>query len=473
MRTFVLYPYKGEVFMSALGNPSFTPAPKQPVPPVPPSQTREPDPPHGGGGSSRWPWVVLGLVVLSGVAAWQWSARRQSDQQQAATRTTVKTAKVAMGPLVQTVRVNGMTASRSFVNVTAPIMRGPESGREMVLLFLIQSGSRVKKGQLVAQIDAKTLEDHIDDIGDDIEQAEADIRKRQAEHAVDLENLNQTIRAAKAEYEKAQLDAKAAEVRTEVERELLKLAAEESAARYKQVQGDTKQKLIGYAAEIRILNITKERHYRHRGRHEADLKKFKIFAPMDGLAVVQSMWRGGEMSLIQQGDQVTIGQLFMKVVDPTKMTIEGNINQADSSSFRVGQKADIEFDAFPGMKMQGDVYSIGALATRGWRENYYIRNLPVRVNITGSDPKLIPDLSAAADVVTNQVANAKLVPLGAVQTEGAQSVVYVRGAKGFEKRTVTIGERNNTHAVVKAGLEVGDEVALDKPAEAPATVASL
>ncbi len=453
--------------MSALGQPNFPqPVPPPAVGPVPAPKTPPP--------SRPWGWYIAGAVVLAAVGAWLALGERQTaEQKQAAAQTVVKTAKVTQGSLVQTVRVAGVTASRAFVNVTVPIIRSPESGRDMVLLYLVQSGARVKKGELVGQIDAKSIEDHLEDVKDDIEQSLADIRKRKAEQAIDLENLNQTIRASKAEFEKARLEAKAAEVRTDVERELLKLTAEESEARYKQVQADVTQKQAIYAAEIRTLGITHERHLRHHGRHAADLKKFKIYAPMDGLAVVQTTWRGGEMGAIQQGDLVTAGQLVMKVVDPTKMTIEGNINQAESSSFRIGQKASIEFDAFPGLKLNGAVYSIGALATRGWRENYFIRNLPVRVHIDVTDPKVIPDLSAAADVVTGRVENAKLVPLGAVKNEDGKDVVYVRAAQGFDKRVVTVGERNNTHAVVRAGLEVGDEVAIEKPAVANAAMARL
>lgn len=458
--------------MSALGNPSFPPStqPSGPVlaPPAGPAST--PPPP-----SRAWMWVAGALVLVGGVVAWQlWSREANEQTKQSAAQSAVKTVKVGKGQLLQTVRVSGLTASRSLVNITAPIMRGPEAG-PMILLFLIQSGARVKKGDMIASIDSKTIEDHIDDIEADIVQADADIRKRKAEQAVDLENLNSSIRQAKATNDKAQLEAKAAEVRTEVERELLKLAAEEAGARYKQVQTDTQNKLAGYAAEIKILEITKMRHVRHINRHKGDLTKFKMYAPMDGLAVVQPMFRGGEMSLIQQGDQVGPGQLFMKVVDPGKMVVEGNINQTESSSFRLGQKAHIEFDAFPAMKMTGTVDSIAALANRGWRENYYIRNLPVRVRIEGADPKLIPDLSASADVVIGHVDNATLVPIGAVQAEDGKDVVYVRAANGrFERRTVELGERNNTQAAVKSGLEPGEEIAIEKPpVTAPATSASL
>ncbi len=456
--------------MSALGNPSFPPSPKTSSPVLAPVQPAAPPP----AASKGWMWIA-GLLVVSGVAGWLYFGRNKSDpaQQAAAARAAVKTILVSKGELLQTVRVTGLTASRSFVNVTAPIQRGPETG-PMVLLFLVPSGARVKKGELVAQIDSKSVEDHIDDIADDIEQADSDVRKRQAEQAVDLENLNQTIRNAKASYDKAVLEAKAGEVRTEVERELLKLTVKETAARYKQVQADTQFKLAGYASEIKILGITKTRHLRHRARHQADLVRFKIFAPMDGLAVVQPLFRGGEMTSILQGDQLGPGQLFMKVVDPTKMVIEGNINQTESSAFRLGQKASIRFDAYPAMALTGEVDSIAALATKGWRENFYIRSLPVRVAIGGSDPKLIPDLSASADVAIGRVENATLLPLGAIHSEAGKEVVYVRSAKGaFERRTVEVGERNNTHAAIKSGLQVGEVVAIEKPAQAESTSASL
>ena len=408
--------------MSALGNPSFPPSPKPSSPVLAPVQPAAPPP----AASKGWMWIA-GLLVVSGVAGWLYFGRNNSDPQQqaAAAQAAVKTVLVTKGELLQTVRVTGLTASRSFVNVTAPIQRGPETG-PMVLLFLTPSGARVKKGELVAQIDSKSVEDHMDDIADDIEQADSDVRKRQAEQAVDLENLNQTIRNAKAGFDKAVLEAKAGEVRTEVERELLKLSVDEMAARYKQVQADTQFKLAGYASEIKILGITKTRHLRHRARHQADLVRFKIFAPMDGLAVVQPLFRGGEMTSIQQGDQLGPGQLFMKVVDPTKMVIEGNINQTDSSAFRLGQKANIRFDAYPAMTLTGEVDSIAALATKGFRENFYIRSLPVRVAIVGSDPNLIPDLSASADVTIGRVENATMLPLGAIHSEAGKEVVYVR-----------------------------------------------
>ncbi len=453
--------------MSALGNPTHVPPP---LPPGPVPVAKEPHQP----GSNRWIWHLASLVMIGGVTSWFFLGRPNGEKtDRTGALSSIKTVVVANGDLLQTVRVSGLTASRSFVNVTAPILRGPDGG-QMVLLFLVQSGARVKKGDVVAQIDSKTLEDRIDDIGDEIEQADSDVRKRQAEQAVDLENLNQSIRNAKSAYDKAVLEAKAGEVRTEVEQELLKLTVEENAARYKQVQADTKFKLAGYSAEVKILEITKARLIRRRGRQRTDLARFKMVAPMDGLAVVQPMFRGGEMSVIQQGDQVMAGQLFMKVVDPAKMVIEGNVNQSESGAFQLGQKADIRFDAYPAMKLQGQVDSIAALANKGPRENFYIRNLPVRVDIKGSDPKLIPDLSASVDVVIARVNNVALVPLGAVHSEGGKEIVYVRAAKGgFDKRTITIGERNNTHIAVKSGLEAGEEVAIELPAQTPVAVASL
>src|SRR5205085_3720513 len=105
-------------------------------------------------------------------------------------------------------RLTGQTSARTFTNVTAPMLRSPEGNRALVLMKLAKAGAFVKKGELIAQIDAQTARDHVDDVADSVRQAQADIRKRRAEQEIEWENLQQTLRIAKSDMEKARLDAK-------------------------------------------------------------------------------------------------------------------------------------------------------------------------------------------------------------------------------------------------------------------------
>ena len=180
----------------------------------------------------------------------------------------------------------------------------------MIVMYVATPGSWVKKGTLIAQIDAQSLADHIDDLGDTIEAATADVNKRRAEQAIEWETLQQTIRVAKADWDKAKLDYSVAEVRTDVERQLLKLSLDEAEARYKQLQNDLAQKKLEQAADLRILELTRERHVRHRNRHRNDLKAFTIYAAMDGLVVMQPIWRGSEMGQFQVGDRLSAWPAF-------------------------------------------------------------------------------------------------------------------------------------------------------------------
>ena len=87
------------------------------------------------------------------------------------------------------------------------------------------------------------------------------------------------------------------------------------------------------AAEIRILELTRDRHQRHRDRHRVDVERFKIYSPMGGLVVMQSIWRGGEMGQVQVGDQVSPGQLFMKIVDTSSMQLEATSTRWKAKRF--------------------------------------------------------------------------------------------------------------------------------------------
>ncbi|MBI1786948.1 MAG: HlyD family efflux transporter periplasmic adaptor subunit [Acidobacteria bacterium] len=387
----------------------------------------------------------------------------QSGEKKAAQSSVVKTAKATSGPIERTLRVTGSTQARDYVSVAAPMMRGPDAGRALILIFLVKSGAMVKKGEMLAQIDGQSMKDHVDDLDALIIQAEADIKKRKAEQAIDWENLQQTLRVTKAEMEKAKLDLSASEVRFPIDQEILKMNVEELEAQQKEQLADLKTKQEAYKSEIRILEITKERHKRHRDRHTHDLERFTLYAPIEGLAVMQSIWRSGEMAQISQGDQIAPGQPFMKVVDPRSMQIEALVSQVAADDVRIGQEATVRFDAFPELLMKGKVHSIGALATGGFRQNNYLRTLPVRLAILGSDRRVIPDLSTSAEIVIERKDKAVLVPVEALQAHAGKRVVWVRKGDRYEPRDIRVGITSNTHAEIAEGLQAGEEVALEPP----------
>lgn len=401
--------------------------------------------------------LIAAGVALGGGALYMLQGKQQTPNAKAPD---FKVAIATPTSIARTVRLTGQTSARRYENINAPRPRGPETNK-LVLLRLVKAGSFVRKGEVVATIDAQATEDHIDDVNDTVKQSEADVLKRKAEQAIEFETLRQTLRQAKADMEKARLDAKPAGLLTPIERDLLELNVQQTQARYDGLQKNLAEQQTSFAAEIRILEITAERQRRHIQRHLDDLPKFTIKASMNGLAVMQPIWRGGDMGQVDQGDQLGPGQLFMKIVDSKSMQVEATANQVETSELRIGQSVTVRFDAFPGLALPGTVYSIGALATGSWMQNYYIRRIPINITINGSDARLIPDLSASCEVTLEKKDDALAIPLTAIQTRDGQSTVRVREGSEFVDRSVTLGIHNESQAAVLSGLKPGDEVRVD------------
>jgi multidrug efflux pump subunit AcrA (membrane-fusion protein) len=407
-----------------------------------------------------WKWLVAAVVLaIAGVAGYQWSVARQ--QQNVDPRLLVRTGKVTIGSIERTVRIGGQTSAKHFTNISAPIFRSPDQGRDMVIMDLVSSGAMVKKGDVVAKIDGQAMQDHVDDLLDTVQASEADVRTMTATQSIEMETLMQTIRVAKANLDKAKLEAQASEVKTDIERELLKLAVDEADANYRQQLADVPQLQAKQKATLRILELTRERHMRHRARHIGDIERTTFRASIGGMAVMSPIFRGGEMGQFQKGDRVYAGMTFVKIVDPRSMQLEATVNQTESSEFRLGQEAKIHFDAFPGLEVKGKIYSLGALAVGGWRQNYFIRTLPVRLSIEVDDPRVIPDLSASADVVVARADNQVLVPRAALKNENGTTVLYVKKGGSFDRRQVKVGLQNETESAIVSGVHQGEDVRLN------------
>jgi Cu(I)/Ag(I) efflux system membrane fusion protein len=156
---------------------------------------------------------------------------------------------------------------------------------------------------------------------------------------------------------------------------------------------------------------------------------------------------------------LSAGQPFMRVVDLGSMRLDGVVSQSDSEQMRLGQRATVHFDAYPDLVLNGHVESVGALAVSGRRTSYYVRTIPVRIAIEGSDPRVIPDLTGSADVVLEEDQGI-LIPREAVQESGGKPVVLVRQGETVTPRAVEIGAYSTTQVSVSAGIQEGDEIAL-------------
>jgi hypothetical protein len=371
----------------------------------------------------------------------------------------IRTAKVTTGSIQRTLRLTGSTSAKNFRSVAAPRMQAREAG-VMTLIYLAPSGAMVKQGDIVAQIDAQALKDHVDDIQAQIDQTDANLRKRRAEQALNWENLQQTIRVAKSRLDKARLDASAAEIRTPIDAELVKLSVEESEATYKEQLADLSIRKSSDEADLRQMELDRELRVRHRDRHRRDIENFTMRAPIDGLIVMQTLRRNRELVQVEQGDQIAPAQPFMKIVDLASMQVEATVSQVEAEEMRLNQRAEVYFDAFPGLTLPAKVSQIGAIALPGARVNYFLRTVPVYLKIEGRDDRVIPDLSTSSNVLIGQSGKAPLAPLSAVEFRDGKSFVRVKTAQGYQTREVKLGLTDNIRVAVLSGLSEGEEVAL-------------
>ena len=348
-------------------------------------------------------------------------------------------------------------------------MSGGSNDFMQVLQTVKPAGTVVRKGETVAEFDRQYQLMRLDDYQASVDQSERTLKSLDADLDVQRKAFQQSLDQAKAAVEKADLDVKTIPVRSDIDAENLRLKLEEARANLKQLQGQAPHEDVTLKSQRRISEIGVEQTRVELRRADRNVQTMVLKAPMDGMLVMENMMRGSEFSQIQQGDQLFPGQMFARVVDPSSMVVTASVNQADVEFVRVGSKAELRFDAFPGLVLPAHVVSIGAITKPGGMRSNFVKEIPVFLKLDKMDPRVIPDLSVSVDVVVGSQQDQVLVPLEAVfrDSPGGKPYVFVKTAAGFEKREVELGLCNNITAAVTVGLKKGEEIALERPSAQP------
>jgi len=136
-----------------------------------------------------------------------------------------------------------------------------------------------------------------------------------------------------------------------------------------------------------------------------NLSRTEVRAPVAGVV--------SQADRLQPGQMMVQGLPGVTIVASNKSWIEANFKETDLAHMRVGQPAEITFDAYPDLKVRGKVSSIGAgtgsefsvLPAQNANGNWVkvTQRIPVRISITDKSKRaMIAGLSAHVRIDTNK-----------------------------------------------------------------------
>ena len=371
-----------------------SPAALTPDPASEPDQPgTQPEPSKENGARPRLrSWVVIsaGAVVVGILLLVVFVARRS----------TTPTAGNITGSLSnnpgRVLRLKGTTEAVQSRAILAPLLAGEHAGT-LTIIRLTLGGTRVKQGDLLVEFDRQAqMRDFVDkqaEYAKLVDQVAGEQAKENAARAKDETEL----KAAEDNLRKTELEIQKAEIVSRIDAEKNQENLDEAKATYDQLRETFDLKRKAAQAAIRILEIQRDRTHQTMMHAQSNSDLMQIHSPIDGVVVLNTIWKQGTMGEVQEGDQVRPGVPFMQVVNPATMQVRVMANQQDFPSLRVGQTAKVRLDAYPEMVFAAKLDQIAPIGESSDFSNK-LRVFPVIVAIQGNDPKLMPDLSAAVDV---------------------------------------------------------------------------
>ena len=446
-------------------------------------------------GSQRGLWYGATFVLLGGAAA-AFAFSRDSQQQ---LHNNMVLHQVERGTL--SVEVTDRGNLESAKNIEHACEVEGSTGGGTTILWIIEEGKRVKKGDLLVELDSSNLADSekTQSIAyqnalatharakADVETAEKALKEYvqgtfvqekktfEADLTVAEENLRraqENVRFTDQLYRKGfvnKLDLEAAEFGVRNQEFLV----DKAQTALDVLLNVTKDKMLtefrgDLEAKSRILVAEQTKVDQEKARLDkivAQLDKCKIYAKGNGMVVyykAPGRW-GRQEDQIQEGSVVRERQKIIVLPDLENMHVRMLVHESKIDWVRAGQPTKIRVDAFADRVLDGHVRRVATTPEQGnWFEQDK-RNYPVLVTIDGARKEkegLKPGMTAQTTVLVDRLTDVLTVPLQCIYTIGRNQYVSVVMPDGTieERRAVGLGRNNDNVAEVLKGLKEGEQV---------------
>ena len=391
---------------------------------------------------NRMIYAIIGVVVVLCAVIGLIAATRSGTKIDPS-----KLAKVEKGDLAKSVVATGKVEPITKVEI-----KSKASG--IVKKLLVDAGDRVKRGQVLAELDRE-------EISAQVAQAHASLEASEA-----------SLKGSDADYERAKVDAEGPDV------PMLKRAYERAQGMAKEgvvsaSQLDDAQKNYELAlnkmnvakAQLQVLKAKIGQANAQVARDKATLLQLEeqlsyttVVSPIDGIILSRDVEVGDAVSsILVLGSSAT---LIMTEGDTSEVYVKGKVDESDIGKVYLGQPARIKVESFKDKTFNGKVTKISPMGV----EKDNVTTFEVRVSINNPGGELKAAMTANAEIILEEHKNVLQIPEGAIlydkDKKASVEVPDEKGKEGKKKIAVNIGISNGAKTEVLSGLKEGDPVVL-------------
>jgi HlyD family secretion protein len=384
--------------------------------------------------------VVVALVLLCAIAVFAFSRGGTKIDP-------TKLAKVEKGDLAKSVVATGKVEPIIKVEV-----KSKASG--IVKKLLVDYGDRVKRDQLLVQLDKQEIEAQV-------EQSRAALQAAEA-----------NLASSKADWERAKVDAEGPDV------PLLKRAYDRAVSMAQ--DGVVSQSALddadkAYKMGVNKQNVSKAQVMVLQGKIaqsqaqiaqsranltqlEEQLSYTDVKSPMDGIVLSRDVEMGDAVSsILVLGSSAT---LVMTLGDTSQVYVKGKVDESDIGRVYLRQPARIKVESFKDKTFNGVVTKISPMGV----EKDNVTTFEVRVSINNPGGELKAEMTANAEIILEEHKNVLQIPEGAIlydkDKKASVEVPEPKAKDGKTKVAVSIGISNGAKTEVLSGLKENQEVVL-------------
>ncbi len=401
--------------------------------------------------------TLLPCLLLTCCVSGCTTGRAQAPASGVRPTTTATTAVVERRDVTHVLRLHGTVEAQNALAVVVPRIMGQQQNQSinaLVVTRLVANGTRVKAGDLLVEFDRQAQLNSALEKKAEFRDLSEQVRKKLAEQAEQRAKDDTELKAAENALALARLEVDKNPMLPRIEAEKNLLLREAAEAELSQLRRTYQLKLTAARAEVQTLEVRRDRAKRAWEHAEANAERLLIRSPIEGLAVLRTIWKGGRIGEPQEGEEVRTGLGLMDVVAEGAMRVRVKLNQSDLPGMTVGLPADITLDAYPAKRYTGRLDLLAPVATPGMSDK--VRTLTAQFSVEGGDATLTPDLSAAVDVRLGNWSGVLTVPRTAITWRGGAAGVSVGG----QWRAVTLTALTAADAVIAEGVSAGERVDL-------------